>query len=182
MASTPQRPRSRRRSARATLAEGKPWLWLGGTLFIYGVAGLMLASFPIAPWVWYLALGGILAQALALAGAKALARFRWLAANGLALLAIAGTGAMGVALALALNYVGTDRLDDIVPQVAAVEVIKMSLTAVIIAALGGIISAETGDRLLDHFNRLQTSFILAAACIVGLGLGGLVGLVAVVGI
>jgi hypothetical protein len=158
-----------------------PWVWLAGTLFLYAVAGLMLASFPVPYWVWNLALGGVVAQALALAGPKALTRFRWWSANFLALVAIAGTGAISVALAIALNYAGTDNLDEIVPQTAAFEVVRMSLVALVTAALGAIISAETGDRLLlSIFNRLQTTLILAAVCILGLGLGGLLALTTVV--
>lgn len=158
-----------------------PWLWIVGTTFVYAIAGLLLASFPAPYWIWNIALAGVLAQSLALAGPQALARSRWWRANLLALLAILGTGAIVIALAIALNYVGTDQLDQVVPQEAAMEVLKMSLIAVIIAALGGILNAETGDRLLALFNRLQTSLILTAACILGLGIGGLIGLMAVAG-
>ncbi len=160
---------------------GIPWGWLAGTVFLYAIAGLMLASFPVPYWVWNIALGGVMAQALALAGPKALTRFRWWSANLLALVAIIGTGAVGAAIAIALNHAGTANLDEIVPKTAAFEVIRMSLVALVTAALGAIISAETGDRLLGGlFNRLQTTLILAATCILGLGFGGLIALAAVV--
>ncbi|NJN21056.1 MAG: hypothetical protein HC812_07555 [Leptolyngbya sp. RL_3_1] len=51
--------------------------------------------------------------------------------------------------------------------------------ALITAATGAIITAETGDRLLAIFTRVQTSLVLAAIGIFGLGVGGLIGLVAV---
>jgi hypothetical protein len=186
MASTPRRSRrstpfGQRFQAWLATPGNVPWLWIVGTTFVYAIAGLMLASFPVPYWIWNVALAGVLAQSLALAGPQALARFRWWGANLLALLAILGTGAIVIALAIALNYVGTDQLDQVVPQEAAMEVLKMSLVAVVTAALGGILNAETGDRLLALFNRLQTSLILTAACILGLGIGGLIGLVAVAG-
>ncbi|MDA0674599.1 MAG: hypothetical protein O3C67_12960 [Cyanobacteria bacterium] len=186
MASTPRRPRrsaslGQRFQAWFATPGNLPWLWIVGTAFVYAIAGLMLASFPAPYWIWNLALAGVLAQAIALAGPRALSRFRWWSANLLALLAIVGAGAMVVALAIALNYVGTDQLDQLVPQQAAMEVLKMSLIAVVTAALAGIINAETGDRLLALFNRLQSSLILAAAGILGLAIGGGIGVIAVAG-
>jgi len=52
--------------------------------------GLLLAAFPVPYWIWNVALAGVLAQALALAGPQALGRLRWWRANALVLLAILG--------------------------------------------------------------------------------------------
>lgn len=150
--------------------------WICLTGLFYMATGTIMGSFPIPTWAWYMALGGIIAQALALAGPRALQRFRWWSANGLALLAITGTGAIVIALSIALGYSGTDNIDEVVPQATAVELIRVSLIALVIAALDAIIGAETGDRLLPHFKRLPTTLILAATCGLGLGLGGLIGL------
>jgi len=155
---------------------GIPVGWMCLTAIAYAAAGTILSSFPAPYWVWNLAAGGTIAQSLALAGPKSLRRFRWWFANLLALLAIVGTGAMGVALSTALGYVGTDNLDDIVLEATAYQVIRVSLLAIVVAALGAIISAETGDRLLKTFGRLQTMLILAANCILGLMIGALIGL------
>lgn len=180
MASSPRRQRKPNlwQSLRRGLGEpaGIPVGWMGLTGILYAAAGTIMASFPAPYWIWNLALGGTIAQALALAGPKALQRFRWWSANLLALLAILGTGAIVVALSIALGYSGTDDLDAIVPKETAFEVIRVSLVALMVAALGAIISAETGDRLLKTFNRLQTTLVLAATGILGLGLGALVGL------
>jgi len=157
-------------------AQGLPQGWIAGTLFLYGVAGLILAAFPAPYWVWTLALAGILAQALALAGARALSQFRWLPANLLTLLAIAGSGAFVAALAIALNYAGSNDIDQVSATTAAWQVMQLSLVALVVAALCAVISTEVGDRLLQVFNRLQTSLILAALSVLGLGLGGLLGL------
>ncbi len=171
-------PRRRpRRRPRRQLAQQStfPWLWLGGCFALYAAAGVILAAFPAPYWIWYLALGGTLMQAIVLAGPRALAQVHWLPANLLAILAILATGATGAALAISLNQAGTDNLDDIVPQATVLEVALFCAVALLIAAAAAILSAETGDRLLLRFRRYQTSLILAAFCVLGLGLGGLMG-------
>lgn len=176
----PQPKRSRlQRSLRSAIPKTIPWGWVIVTAFLYAAAGLVMASFPAPYWIWNLALAGVLIQSLALAGPKSLLRLGWWRTQFLALLAIIGTGAMVVALTIALNHTGTDQLDNIVPQVAAMNVLKMSLMALMIAAAGAIVSAETGDRLQVTFTRLQTSLVLAAVCILGLGCGGLLGILTV---
>jgi hypothetical protein len=146
------------------------------TGLIYAAAGTILAVFPAPYWIWNLALGGVIAQSLALAGPQSLQRLRWFSAQLLVALAMLGALALAIAVAIALGFVGTDNLDQIEVQATAFEVIRVSLLAFVIAALGAIFTAATGDRLLSHFSRLQTMLILAATCILGLGLGGLIGL------
>lgn len=180
MASSPRQQRKRRlwrRSRRSsTGGTGAPWGWMCLTGIVYASVGAILASFPAPYWIWNLALGGAIAQALALAGPEALGRFRWWGATALSLLAILGTGAIVVALGIALGFVGTENIDDIELKATAFQVIRVSLLALVVAALGASISAETGDRLLRSFNRVETSLVLAATCILGLGLGGLISL------
>lgn len=168
-------PRRRHRRRRVVQRSPLPWPWLGGCLALYGAAGTILAAFPAPYWIWYLALGGTVVQAIVLAGPRALAQVRWLPANLLAILAILATGAIGVALAISLNQAGTDNLDEIVLHATAVEVALFCAVALLIAAAAAILSAETGDRLLLHFRRYQTSLILAAFCVLGLGIGGMIG-------
>ncbi|MBE7382657.1 MAG: hypothetical protein F6J95_014740 [Leptolyngbya sp. SIO1E4] len=187
MASSPRRRRRRPRRSQfrwqipkpAEDSTGTPIGWMCLTGILYAAAGIILASFPTPYWIWIMALGGALAQALALAGPQALRRFRVWAAHGLVSLAILGTGAIVAALSAALNYVGTDNLDQITPGEVAFEVFWISVIALVVAALGAIVSAETGDRLLKTFNRLQTTLVLAATCILGLALGGFMGLLVV---
>ena len=155
---------------------GVPVGWMCLTGLLYAAAGTTMAAFPSPYWIWNLALGGAIAQSIALAGPQALTRFRWFSANGLACLSILGTAAIGIALAIALGYSGTDNIDELIPQETAFDVVRMSLVAVVIAALGAIVSARTGDRLLKTFNHLQTTLVLASTCILGLGMGGLIGL------
>lgn len=170
-----RRPRRARRLRPSATSSAFPWLWVGGCLGLYGAAGTILAAFPAPYWIWYLALGGTLIQAIALAGPKALAQVHWFPANLLAILVILATGATGAALAISLNQAGTDNLDDIVPEATAVEVALFCAVALLLAATAAILSAETGDRLLLRFRRYQASLILAAFCVLGLGIGGLIG-------
>lgn len=135
-----------------------------------------MAAFPAPYWIWNLALGGAIAQAIALAGPEALSRFRWGIANALSLLAILGAGLLAIALGLALGFVGADNLDAIEVQATVFETIRMGFLAVMIAAFSAIVTAATGDRLLRGLSRLQTSLVLAATCVLGLGLGALLGL------
>lgn len=183
MASSPrQRRRSRlwRRSRQRTRQpSGIPWAWLGLTALLYLSMGLLLAAFPVPYWIWNLALAGVIAQALALAGPQALSRLRWWRANALVGLAIVGTALITIALGIALGFVGTENLDDVEVTATAFDVMRLSLLAVFVPAIGAVIGAETGDRLLSVLNRLQTILVLAATCIMGLGLGGVVGLLIV---
>ena len=183
MASSP-RPRRKlkiwRHDRRRAVPAGRiPWGWLCLTVILYATLGTLVSSFPVPYWVWNLVVGGVLAQALALAGPKALGRCRWWRANALVLLTILGTAAIAVAVGLAMGFVGTDDLDAIALKATAFEVIRVSLVALMIPALGAIIGAETGDRLLALLNRWQSSAVLAATCLFGIGLGSLIGLLLV---
>lgn len=188
MASSPRRQRRRQQRASQFWRFCREWFdepagipvrWLCLTAILYAAAGTIMASFPAPYWIWNLALGGAIAQSVALAGPRALKRFRWWSANVLALLAILGTGAVVIALGIALGYAGTDNIDAIVPKDTIFQVIWVSLVAFTIPALSAIIGAATSDRLLHHFGRLQTTLIMASISILGLVLGGVVGLLLV---
>ena len=166
-----------KRLLKSLLSHPIPWLWMVAALIIFAVAGLILAAFPVPDWVWAVAFAAILMQAIALAGPVALARFRWLPANLLALLGILGAGTMAVALGIALNYTGTANLDEIDPGKTSFEVIRMSLLAMAIAALGASLLATVGDRLIKaSFRRRSTTIIVSATAILGMGIGGSLGL------
>lgn len=177
MRSSTRRRRRSRFPGRFTIIETVPLIkWVAASLLAYAIIGLLLASFPAPGWIWNLALVSAIAQAAALAGPKSLQRFGWLSANLLALLAILGTGLMVVAIAIALNYSGSSDLDQVTPLSLVGDGIKVGLGAIITAASAAIIGAETGDRLILSFNQLQSTLILAGICVLGLGVGGLIGL------
>ena len=176
MRSSTRRQRRSRFPRQFIDTEDIPLKWMAASLIVYAFAGLLLASFPAPNWIWHLALGGVIAQAAALAGPKSLQRFEWLPANLLALLAILGAGLMVMALAITLNYTGASDIDQVTPLSLVGDVIKIGLGAIITAASGAVIGAATGDRLLLSFNHLQSALILAGLCVLGLGIGGLIGL------
>ncbi|MGD1861806.1 MAG: hypothetical protein ACFB0E_17775 [Leptolyngbyaceae cyanobacterium] len=181
MTSSPRRRRRRpslwrRFRQRPGSPDRLPWAWVVITALLYLSMGLLLAAFPVPYWIWNLALVGIVAQALALAGPRALSRRPWLAANLLALLAIIGTVLLAIALGISLGFVGTAQLDEVAMSGTTFEVIRIGLLAILVPAIGAVIGAETGDRLLYRLNRWQTTLVLAATCSAGIGLGGAFGL------
>ncbi|RZM76082.1 hypothetical protein [Leptolyngbya iicbica] len=184
MASSPRQPPKPRgwRRFRYQAAQGKgrfPWGWLAVVLLLHLSIGLLLMAFPAPVWIWYLAVGGVVLQAIALAGPKALGRFRWWSANALALVAILGAGLVAVALGVSMGFVGTANLEDVDVQSTAFEVLRVGFLAILVPAMSGIIAAETGDRLLPFSNRWRTSLLLAVICLAGLGLGAAIGLLVV---
>ncbi len=170
----PTAPGRSRQSARPSSRRPFLGLWLLCG-FLYAVAGLLLASLG-TPWIWALGAAGALLQGLALAGPKALQRFRWLTANLLVLLGILGSCTLVVALSIALNHLGSENLDDLSLSHAVMEVVLYSLIAVALGALCSLTTAALGDRLLRRHPGSKTSLILIATCLVGLAIGGGIGL------
>lgn len=183
MASSPrqqrkQKPKLRIRNA-SLLAGRLPVGWLVLTFLLYVAIGTVLAAFPIPGWVWGLAIGGVVTQTFALAGPTLLRRYGWWQAQGLSLAAILGTSAIAIALGIALGFVGTDNIDDLTVGSTVLETLRMGGVAFIMAALGAIVSARTGDRLLSRCNHLQTGCLLALVGLSGVGLGAVIGLLVV---
>jgi hypothetical protein len=166
--------RRRRQPGRHAARQSFTGLWLLCGLF-YAAAGVIVTS--LAPlWVWALAAGGVVLQGVALAGPQALKRFRWLTANLLVLLGIVGCGALAVALAIALNHLGTDNIDDVTVGSLIKDVLLYSLLAVGIAGLCSLTTAALGDRILHRNPGSKTSTIVITTCLAGLALGGAIGL------
>ncbi len=166
--------RRRRQPGRPATRRSFTGLWLLCGL-LYAAAGVIVTS--LAPlWAWALAAGGAVLQGLALAGPQALKRFRWLTANLLVLLGTVGSGALAVALAIALNHLGTDNIDEVTLGSLIKDVLIYSLLAVGIAGLCSLTTAALGDRLLNRNPGSKTSTIVVTTCLIGLALGGAVGL------
>lgn len=182
---TPSRRRKTRpepqgkRPATPAKRPSTPWVWMLWTILLYAAVGLILAAFPVPYWIWSIALVAIGCQAIALVGSLALSQFRWFSATCLSLLGILGAGALAAALAIALNYTGSNQVDDLEPLQLVLEVGQFSLLALVLAASCAIVTAETGDRLKAIYHRFRTSLILAAVCVLGLGTGGILGLLLV---
>jgi hypothetical protein len=144
--------------------------------FLYAIAGLGVMGLAELPWLWLIALGGTLLQVIGLAGPQSLQRFRWFKANLLVLISTLGAGMLAIALAIAFNHHGTDQLDDLTIGSALFEVIILSLLAVLLAALCGLVTAALGDRLLRHMAGGPAMTRLGIICVLGLGVGGGLGL------
>jgi hypothetical protein len=152
-----------------------PWGLLVICGVLYVAIGLILASFPIAPWFWGIAVLAIIIQLLALGGPKALQRFKALPANLVALGSIVGASGLAVVLSVALNHLGTDQLDDLSIASAILEVFFFSLLALVLAALTAFVTARLGDILLKRVTPPQASLILVFTCLLSLGLGAALG-------
>jgi len=172
-------PRAARAHDRATVrlsdrrSSGGLWLLCG---LLYAIAGAILAALPALPWLWLVAAAAAVVQGLVLAGPQALQRFQWLTANLMVLGSIVGGTTLAVALSVALNYLGTDNLDDLTIASAFTEVVGYSLLAAGLAALCSLTTAALGDRLLRRYPSRTTSLTLISTCLLGLFIGGGIGL------
>jgi hypothetical protein len=172
--SAPGTRRRQRRPGRPPARRSSTGLWLLCGL-LYAAVGVIVTS--LAPlWVWALAGGAAVLEGLALAGPQALKRFRWLTANLLVLLGILGSGGLAVALAIALNHLGTDNIDEVTLESLFRDVLLYSLLAVGLAGLCSLVTAALGDRLLHRHPGSKTSTLLITTCLIGLALGGALGL------
>lgn len=152
------------------------WLMCG---LLYATAGVIITALTSpSPWVLLLAAAGALLQSLALAGPQALQRFQWLTANLMVLSSILGGTAVAAALAIALNQLGTDNLDELTIGGAVLEVLFFSLLAVGLAVLCSLATATLGDRMLRRYPVRTVSIVLTTTCLLGLACGGALGLLA----
>ena len=83
-----------------------------------------------------------------------------------------GAAGLVVALSISLGFSGTDDLNQTTPRQFLLDTITSSLLAIIVTTLCAGVMAATGDRLIGVYGRPQTSLILAATCVLGIGLGG----------
>jgi hypothetical protein len=122
------------------------------------------------------AAAGTLVQGLVLAGPESLQGLRWLRANLLVLGNIIGSTALAAALAIALNQLGTDNIDEIALGQGALEVMLYSLLAALLAGLCSVLASALGNGLLRRQPRPRARLLLVLTGWVGLGLGGAFGL------
>lgn len=147
---------------------------------IYGLVGFLVTALPPVPWLWavvFLALGFHLwALSLTAASPSSHPRVAALGSGFLDLLAALG---LTISLAVALNYLGSDQLDDITVGGVAGEVILLSLLAVGLALVCRWATAQLSHQLLYRLSLRQMRGVLALIGLIGLALGGTLGLLAV---
>jgi hypothetical protein len=181
MSSSP-RPRSTPRPQRSLKRQGQRssagLVLLCGLLYL--LVGFIVTAVPGFPWIWPVVLVGTGLQVLELTvfstgvptgkiGARILAGvLRWF-----------GAIALTVALASALNYLGTDQLNDITLGSVFGQVLGLSLLAFLLAMLCRLTTARLEYRLQQRLRPRQTLLILSIVTFLSLAAGGTVGLLTV---
>lgn len=143
---------------------------------IYGLVGFLVTALPPMPWLWpvvLLALG-LHIWAISLTADSAPPR-RWWGSLGSDLLQMLAALGITLPLAVALNYLGSDQLNDITIGGAVGQVILFSLVAVVVTLLCRWITSQLGHRLIQRLSRRKMRGVLALIGIIGLALGGTLG-------
>lgn len=143
---------------------------------VYGLAGFLLTALPPQPWLWPVALVALLLHLGAIAAQASAASRRWLTTLGAGLLHLLGAVGLTLSLAVAMNYLGSDQLDDITVIGAAGEVILFSLLAVGLTLVCRWTTAQLSRHLLKRFSRRRQTGVLVMIGLGGLVLGGTLGL------
>ena len=169
-------PQVPRRVGKARPATGIPWALLSLVLALHLIVGLLLSVFSPPYWVWPLALGGTLMQAVVLAGPKALSSFTGFRILLSRFVTCLGTAMSVVALAIAVGFGGTSDIDLIEFTQIGLSLFFINLGVLLLTAACSLIIAHAGDRLLREMGRVRCSLILLSFCFLGLFIGGVLGL------
>jgi len=142
---------------------------------LYGLAGFVVTALPPVPWLWGILLValGLHLWAISLAVAPP---GKWLSRLGQGTLQLLAALGITLPLAIALNYLGSDQINDITILRTMGEVVVLSLGAVGLAILCRWSTDGLGQRLSYHMTRHQMRGIIALVGILGLTLGGGAGL------
>lgn len=153
-----------------------PWSLLILALVLHAVVGLFLSVFAPPFWVWPLAFGGTLLQAVMLAGPRALSALKgvWILLS--RFVTCGGTALSVVALAVAVGYGGTANIDDINFTQTGLVLLLINLGVLVLTALCSLLIAQIGDRLLAVMGRTRCSLYILSFCFLGLFVGGALGL------
>ena len=165
-----------RRVGRVRPAAGPPWRLLALLLVLYGVVGLFLAVFSPPFWVWPMAFGGALIQAVALAGPRALSSLKGIRILLLRGLTCLGTALSVVALGVAIGFGGTTDIDSIQFAQMGLGLFLVNLGVLLLTAGCSLLIAYVGDRLLPEMGRVRCSVSILSICFLGLFIGGAFGL------
>jgi hypothetical protein len=168
---TPARDAKRRR-VNKPLMPSMPWALVGTLCLLYALIGLLLSA-PMPPfWVWILALLGTPPLVLGLnrpSAPQVSDRFE--------LLAYVGAVLLVVALAIATSFTGSDQSANDTPLlVALLSFLLLTLLSVALTAAVALISALSGERLMQLMDYRPSISVLLGTCAVGLAMGALAGL------
>lgn len=172
-------PKTRSRAARRPLTalKRRSQRSSGGLVvlctLVYALVGYLVTALPPMLWLWPLALVGALCQGAELALGNS--RSGWNRPM-VGLLRLLGTTALLASLAIGLNFLGSDQLDDItIPGVAA-QILLLGLLAAFLVYLCRAITQQLGHQLQRRLSGKQAPWVLALVGIVGLAIGGGLGL------
>lgn len=172
------RPNSSTPPAQRRSRHGAGLILLCGLM--YGLAGFLVVALPPVPWLWPLALLGLGLHIWDLSlTAGAMAPRRGAGRLGPAIIHLLAALGLTLPLAIALNYLGSDQLNEITVGGAAGQVILLSLGAVIVALLCRRFTAQLGRQLAQRLSLRQMRGVLALVGLIGLTLGGALGFLAV---
>jgi hypothetical protein len=166
--------KAKRRRENKPLLPSMPWALVGTLGILYVLIGLLLSA-PMPPfWVWILALLGtpLLVVGLNRPNTPQVSeRFE--------LLAYVGAFLLVVALAVAANFTGSDQSDTPL-LVALLSFLLLTLLCVALTAAVAVMSALSGEKLMQMMDYRPSISLLMGTCLVGLAMGALAGLATVV--
>ncbi|HIK45843.1 MAG TPA: hypothetical protein IGR64_13315 [Leptolyngbyaceae cyanobacterium M65_K2018_010] len=167
------KPSAKRRSQRSRAG----LIFFSG--LIYVLVGFIVTALPDQLWLWPLVLVGSWVQVWELTPptqeqktGKIGGSFLWLP-----FLRLLGIGSFTLALAVALNYLGTDQLDDITLASLIGQILALSLLAVLLALACRRTTATLAKRLEQRLKLPPRRVTLGTIALLGLAIGGLAGAV-----
>ncbi|MEL7353016.1 MAG: hypothetical protein AAF171_12725 [Cyanobacteria bacterium P01_A01_bin.116] len=175
-AMTGSRPQKMKKVARRRAGQPPtPWPLVGALFGLYSVVGLLL-SVPLPPyWLWAPAVVGTLLLVLGLNPSSGGDRTSWQGAFFSGLMTYVGGLLLAIALAIAVNYIGGDNIDDIGFVAALVWLAFFILLAVILTAAAAILNALAGERMSWSMAYSSRLMVLLGSSLGGIALGGVIG-------
>ncbi|MGD1864449.1 MAG: hypothetical protein ACFB0D_07835 [Phormidesmis sp.] len=164
----PPTPRKPRRVKSST-----PWAAMSILFAVYALIG-MLMSIPMPPyWVWIV--GALAIPMLALGFNRPVVTAGKSDFGGL--MAYLGGLMMAIALAVSINYIGSENSYDDVPFFTAIAVLgALTLLAVFLTAIAAILNAQAGTRLMTKAGYGRSVGMVMTTSFMGLSVGGVIGL------
>ncbi len=143
---------------------------------MYGLVGFLVVALPPVPWLWPMVLLALGLHIWDLSRtARSVSPQRWASRLGSAVIHLLAALGLTLPLAIALNYLGSDQLNDITVGGAAGEVILLSLGAVVVALICRWFTAQLSYQLAKRLSLRQMRGVLALVGLIGLTLGGALG-------
>lgn len=136
---------------------------------VYIVVGYIVTALPTFLWLWPLALVSILFHAVEITLPANRSRWSWGLQRSLRFL---GTMALLIALAVSLNFLGSDQLNDITILGAAGQVLLFSLLAAFLVYVCRLLTQQLATRLLNRLARRPAQGVLVLVAGLGLAVGG----------